>query len=72
MLTEQCKTESASLVAAKSIWKYAFWTVIGAAVEALVNLIPTIQLPPYSALIIGAALKGLASFVATKIAEGKP
>jgi hypothetical protein len=62
---------SPSIVAAKSIWKYLLWSCIGAVVQELINQLPGVQLPPYALLIIAAALKGAASWIATKIAEAK-
>jgi hypothetical protein len=63
-------TANPTVVAAKSAWKLLFWMCVAAVVQELINQIPHVQLPVYIIPFIGAALKGAASWVATKIANG--
>lgn len=53
-------------VGAKSTWKYLAWTAVAAGVVAVIDLLPGVQLPPWAIPILGAILKGLASFAATE------
>lgn len=58
--------------AAKTVWKYLFWTAVAGVVQALIDALPGLDLPILWVPIIAAALKGAATWVATKQEEAKP
>jgi uncharacterized membrane protein YjfL (UPF0719 family) len=58
--------QTKAVAATKTIWKYLFWTIIAAVVKALLDNITKFNLPEIYVPVIGAILKGIATWVATQ------
>jgi hypothetical protein len=59
-------TQTKAVAAAKSVWKFLFWTLVAAVIRAVIDNLTSFQIPELYVPIIGAVLKGIATWVATQ------
>lgn len=63
-------TQTKAVAAAKSIWKFLFWTLVAAMLRAVIDNLFRFNIPEVYIPIIGAVLKGVATWVATQCEGG--
>jgi hypothetical protein len=59
-------TQTKAVAAAKSTWKYLFWTVVAAVLRYVIDNLFAFKIPELYVPLIGAVLKGIATWVATQ------
>ena len=59
-------TQTKAVAAVKSVWKFLFWTVVAAVIRAVIDNLFRFNIPEIYVPLIGAVLKGVATWVATQ------